>query len=39
MGVGEGSSRRAAETAAAAEAIDRLRSVAGPGPSPEGIGS
>jgi ribonuclease III len=39
MGVGEGSSRRAAETAAAAEAIDRLRSVPGPGPGPEGIGS
>ena len=29
MGVGEGPSRRAAETAAAAEAIDRLRAVAG----------
>jgi ribonuclease III len=39
MGIGEGSSRRAAETAAAAEAIDRLRAVAGPGPTPEGIGS
>jgi ribonuclease-3 len=39
MGIGEGSSRRAAETAAASEAIDRLRAVAGPGPTPEGIGS
>jgi ribonuclease-3 len=39
MGVGEGPSRRAAETAAAAEAIDRLRAVVGPGPTPEGVGS
>jgi ribonuclease-3 len=39
MGVGEGPSRRAAETAAAAQAIDRLRAVPGPGPTPEGIGS
>src|SRR6188472_4310858 len=39
MGVGEGPSRRAAETAAAAEAIDRLRAVVGPGPTPEGAGS
>jgi ribonuclease-3 len=39
MGVGEGTSRRAAETAAAAQAIDRLRSDSGPGPTPEGVGS
>ena len=39
MGVGEGPSRRAAETAAAAQAIDRLRAVPGPGPTPEGAGS
>jgi ribonuclease-3 len=39
MGVGEGPSRRAAETAAAAEAIERLRAAAGPGPTPEGVGS
>jgi len=37
LGVGEGPSRRTAETAAAAQAIDRLRS-AGPGPGPEGVG-
>ena len=39
MGVGEGPSRRAAETAAAAQAIDHLRTVPGPGPTPEGAGS
>ena len=39
MGIGEGPSRRAAETAAAAQAIDYLRAVPGPGPTPEGVGS
>ena len=37
LGVGEGPSRRTAETAAAAEALDRLRSTA-VGPRPEGVG-
>ena len=37
LGVGEGPSRRTAETAAAAEALDRLRSTA-VGPRPEGAG-
>ncbi|MEP6638198.1 MAG: ribonuclease III [Chloroflexota bacterium] len=39
LGVGDGPSRRAAETAAAAEAIDRLRTRPGSGPTPEGVGS
>ena len=37
LGVGEGPSRRTAETAAAAQALDRLRSR-GSGPDPEGAG-
>jgi len=37
LGVGEGPSRRTAETAAAAEALDRLRSTA-VGPRPEEVG-
>ena len=38
LGVGEGPSRRIAETAAAAQAIERLRSAPGSGPAPEGVG-
>ncbi len=37
LGVGEGPSRRAAETAAAAEALDRLRGMAGAGAGPDGV--
>jgi ribonuclease III, bacterial len=37
LGVGEGPSRRTAETAAAAEALDRLRG-SGTGSGPEGVG-
>lgn len=39
LGVGDGPSRRAAETAAAAQAIERLRARTGTGPTPEGVGS
>jgi ribonuclease-3 len=38
LGVGEGPSRRIAETAAAAQAIERLRSAPGSDPAPEGVG-
>ena len=38
LGVGEGPSRRSAETAAAAQAIERLREIPGSGPTPEGVG-
>jgi ribonuclease III len=37
LGVGEGPSRRAAETAAAAQALDRLRGIADAGSGPEGV--
>ncbi|MEO8437268.1 MAG: ribonuclease III [Chloroflexota bacterium] len=39
LGVGDGPSRRTAETAAAAQAIERLRARKGTGPTPEGVGS
>jgi ribonuclease-3 len=38
LGVGEGPSRRTAETAAAAQAIERLREAPGSGLMPEGVG-
>jgi ribonuclease III len=39
LGVGEGPSRRTAETAAAAQAMERLRTASGElGPGPEGVG-
>jgi ribonuclease III len=39
LGVGEGPSRRTAETAAAAQAIERLRTVTAPAAEPEGEGA
>ncbi len=44
LGVGEGPSRRAAETAAAAQALERLRGAGGAGmpgpqPGPDGVGA
>ena len=38
LGVGEGPSRRTAETAAAAQAIEHLRTAPGPGSGPGGVG-
>jgi ribonuclease-3 len=39
LGVGEGPSRRAAETAAAAQALERLRTAADTGPGPDEVGA